>query len=190
MEEVKMSQESLPVEVVALLRERARRLAETDEKTSATTHLTVNQEQIWLCFRLLDEHYALPLKSVREVIPLRSIVLIPGAPEHVAGLVRLRGKILALVDLRRFWQGAATGHADSDLAVIIEVRGVELGLVCTEVEDLLELDPQAINEIPQNIPSRLAACLDGLTRRETMLVNPGNLLKQPGFLVHTGAERK
>src|SRR5687768_12326421 len=50
-------------------------------------------------FRLRGRCYALPPGSVEQVTPVQPIVAVPTVPPHVRGVVHLRGRIIAVVDL-------------------------------------------------------------------------------------------
>jgi purine-binding chemotaxis protein CheW len=173
----------------SVLNERARRLARPEAAATGEQPAKNGQREPHLCFSLMDDEYALPLSRVSEVIFVRNVVLVPGAPEHLAGLTRLRGKVLALVDLRRFWHQAVAGYADCRLAVVMEDGGVECGLLCAQVGGLTEISPAEILPVPPHLPARLAASLRGLARRELKLLAPQRLLEQRGFLVDQTSAR-
>lgn len=51
-------------------------------------------------FRVAGERYAIPLESVREVVvPQPPFARVPRAPEAVRGVMNLRGRVVAVVDL-------------------------------------------------------------------------------------------
>ncbi len=51
-------------------------------------------------FRVASERYALPLDAVREVVlPLPPFARVPRASEAVRGVMNLRGRVIAVVDL-------------------------------------------------------------------------------------------
>ncbi len=179
---------TLPEEAQGLLRERARYLARPAAQAKTALLSEDNDQEAYVGVRLLDEPYGLPLDAVREAVPLHTIVPVPGVPAHVAGLVRIRGRVLALVDLRRFWREEVHGHADSDLAIVVETGGVEFGVMCTAVQGLIRVEPTQIAEVPRNLPPRLAVCLRGVTSDMTMLVALDKLLVQQGFLVDSEAK--
>ncbi len=68
-------------------------------------------------FRVASERYALPLAAVREVvIPQPPFARVPRASEAVRGVMNLRGRVIAVVDLAALVGlppqplEAATGH--------------------------------------------------------------------------------
>jgi purine-binding chemotaxis protein CheW len=52
-------------------------------------------------FVLDDRRYALHLEVVERVIPAVEITPLPKAPEIVLGLINLKGRIIAVLDIRR-----------------------------------------------------------------------------------------
>ncbi len=51
-------------------------------------------------FRVAGERYAIPLEAVREVVvPQPPFARVPRAPEAVRGVMNLRGRVVAVVDL-------------------------------------------------------------------------------------------
>lgn len=53
-----------------------------------------------LTFRWGDEHYALPLALVREVVRPGRMTPVPGAPRALLGAMVLHGEVLAVADVR------------------------------------------------------------------------------------------
>lgn len=169
-----------------ILRARAKELAAVDAVGVKSTQET-GQRLPYVAFTYINEKFALPLTSVQEVIPLRNVVHVPGAPAHLLGITRLRGKFVALVDLGRFWDVDMRGQADNDLALIVQEEEIEFGVACTDVDGLVELLPDEVRDVPGNLPRRAASCLDGVARRDLLLISPKSLLAQPGFVVSVGA---
>lgn len=52
-------------------------------------------------FQVGREEFAFPMEDVREILRVEPPKEVPGAPEHLLGVLTVRGKILPIVDLRR-----------------------------------------------------------------------------------------
>src|SRR5919201_1792580 len=52
-------------------------------------------------FNLGREEYGVAIGSVQEIIRATDITPVPGAPDHVRGVINLRGKIIPVVDMRK-----------------------------------------------------------------------------------------
>ncbi|HLA72521.1 MAG TPA: chemotaxis protein CheW, partial [Steroidobacteraceae bacterium] len=75
-------------------------------------------------FRLASERYAVETRHVVEVHPLRDLTPLPGTPPFIRGIVNLRGRILPVLDLKKFFDLPEQGV--TDLHRIIVVRGIDL----------------------------------------------------------------
>ena len=76
-----------------------------------------------LTFTLDREEFGIPVTQVREVIRVDGITRVPQAPAHVRGVTNLRGRILAVVELRtRLGLTPAVAHAASRIVVVEVTR--------------------------------------------------------------------
>jgi purine-binding chemotaxis protein CheW len=184
-------QHNLPPDLVDILRRRSQQLASpVVERDMWGTIDPKKNRRKYLCFQLMHQRYALPLEVVREVVGLKNVVLVPGAPAHVVGISRLRGEILALINLHIYWNPDIKGHMDCDMAIVVEQNGIDFGLICTAVEGLFEPPPEDIKPTPPNLSTELSACLQGVAEREIMLLNINKLLARPGFLINPSATQE
>jgi purine-binding chemotaxis protein CheW len=95
---------------------------------------------IALRIRLGDEHYAVALEHVLEVLELGELTPVPGSPATLLGLHNLRGEILASVDL-----GAVLGLASRGKPrhlVVVAAGEHRAGIAVDELFDLAPL-PEA-----------------------------------------------
>ena len=53
-----------------------------------------------IVFRLADQYYSFLSDEVREMVPLTQVAEVPRAPEYIRGVINLRGKVLAVMELR------------------------------------------------------------------------------------------
>jgi len=81
-----------------ILRDRAQVLARPPEQAAAADTLFELLE-----FRLAQERYAVETRYVREVYPLKDLTPLPCTPPFVLGVVNVRGHILPVLDLKKFF---------------------------------------------------------------------------------------
>lgn len=100
-------------------------------------------EQIKLVLiQLGRETYGLDAQYVFEIIPAKQITPVPRVPDWVAGVVNLRGHILSVLDLRRFFGLAQAEASDEDEMspgpdlVIVETPSMEVALLANDVLDV------------------------------------------------------
>src|SRR5258707_14452178 len=111
-----------------ILQARARALARRPRRASAEgTTLEV------LEFRLASERYAVESRLVQEVHPLRDLTPLPCTPPFVLGIVNVRGRILPVLDLKKFFDLPESGITDIHVVVIVHAGDVELGILADAV---------------------------------------------------------
>jgi purine-binding chemotaxis protein CheW len=83
---------------------RAAQLAEVPPQEDESEHIQL------VLFRLGREIYGVNAQHVFDIRPAELITHVPRVPDWVTGVVNLRGRVLSVVDLRRFF---GLPHADS-----------------------------------------------------------------------------
>jgi purine-binding chemotaxis protein CheW len=94
-------------------------------------------------FQLGSEEYAASISQVKEIIRYGGATKLPNTPEHMEGIINLRGKVIPVVDLaKRF--GLAQAKQAGTQALIVEAAGREVGMVVDVVSEVLRLEDGAI----------------------------------------------
>ena len=109
------------------------------------------QAESWVTFRLADETYALPVAVVQEILRPGAITRVPHAPDPVRGITNLRGRVLAVVDLR-VRLGLPAAEADErNRILVVAARERTLGLLVDAARQVLKLLPSAVQPPPADI---------------------------------------
>jgi purine-binding chemotaxis protein CheW len=96
-------------------------------------------------FRVASEQFALPLEAVREVVPPQPpFARVPRASEAVRGVMNLRGRVVAVVDLAALVGLPAQPLAEGAGQVLILDQGKRtLGFLIAGVLGVEALEPPA-----------------------------------------------
>jgi purine-binding chemotaxis protein CheW len=102
----------------------------------------------YLLFSLNGTRYGVEAKSVLEIVWLPELILEEEAPPYIAGVLNLRGNIEPVMNL-----GLRLGHIIqryqlSDNIVMLQVDGVTMGLIVSEVSDVVGIPASAIEPPP------------------------------------------
>jgi purine-binding chemotaxis protein CheW len=130
----------------------------------------------YLVARVGGQRVALVMTAVREIIPLRPMTRLPGAPDWVSGLLNLRGAVLTVVELSGRL-GLAAGAAPS--VIVLEVNGRSLGVRVELVESV------ALAEDARVEPVEEARAADGLVVGMVRLADGTALLMDAEALLHS-----
>jgi purine-binding chemotaxis protein CheW len=102
-----------------------------------------------LCtFRIGGEDYAIDIMRVREIITPLPVTPVPRAPTFVEGVIRLRGDVIPILDVRRRLGLPVVPATRKTKVLIVSVAGRRLGLVVDEVTEVLRLPRSEIRPAP------------------------------------------
>lgn len=88
---------------------------------------------------IAGERVALPAASVESVVELDTLIPVPRAAPHVAGLSALRSRVLTVIDcLKSLELGESDCSGGIREAAVVEVDGHHYALIVDLVEDVIE----------------------------------------------------
>lgn len=96
--------------------------------------------ELLLIATIAGERVALPAAAVESVVELDTLIPVPRAPEHVAGLSALRSRVLTVIDCPRALGFDATKFEADKIheAAVVEMDGHHYALSVDAVEDVIE----------------------------------------------------
>ncbi len=128
-----------------ILKTRAKVLArEAEKEILDQEHLEVVE------FILAYETYGIESANVREIYPLTEITPLPGTPPFVRGIVNIRGQILSVIDLKKFFELPEKGLSDLNKIIIVQDDNMEFGILADAVLGIRKL---AGGEIEAALPT-------------------------------------
>jgi purine-binding chemotaxis protein CheW len=101
-------------------------------------------------FRIGQEMFGLPISMVREIVRVPEITSVPNAPEHIEGVINLRGRIVPIVDLRKRFGQKIFEPSKRNRIVVVELEKRVIGLIVNSASEVLRIPPSEIVE-PSNL---------------------------------------
>lgn len=113
----------------------------------------VTHNNKYLTFLLGEETYGVAIINVKEIIGMMDITHIPKMPEHVKGVVNLRGKIIPVIDLRLKLGLEERAYDDRTCIIVVEMStstGSKLsGFIVDKVSEVQDILPEFMEDIPE-----------------------------------------
>ncbi len=116
-----------------VFQERAASLVSGQSRALAAERMSIG------VFSLGRELFGAPLHLVQEFTDLKNPTIVPCTPDHIAGLMNLRGEILTVVDLRRFLGLPASARTRGDKVIVVRERELYAGVLADELHDIIEV---------------------------------------------------
>ena len=95
--------------------------------------------ELLLVVTIADERVAIPAAAVESVVELDTLIAVPRAAPHVAGLSALRSRVLTVIDCKRSLELGTSDCSDGIReAAVVEFDGHHYALIVDLVEDVIE----------------------------------------------------
>ena len=119
-----------------------------------------------ICFWLSGQLLGVPIEQVKETIVLRPITRVFLTPGWVAGLINLRGDVVAVLDLAGLLDLPSTGFTDETRIVITRHGGKTAGLIVDRLADARVYDRERLEPAPATLSGAVAELVTGVATQE------------------------
>ena len=114
----------------------------------------INGDQ-YLSFILREEHFAVEIKKVKEILDVTTLTRIPRMPDYLSGVINLRGNVVPVVDLGYRLGMPVIEKTINTCIMIVEVivegesEPVAMGVLTDAVQEVLDLGREDIKPTPK-----------------------------------------
>lgn len=162
-----------------ILKERAKIFSrESEAKGEKDEYIEV------LEFLLAHEMYGVELKYVREVYPLKELTPIPAIPAFVLGIVNVRGEILSVIDIKKFFDLPEKGLTNLNKVIILHSADMEFGILADSIIGVRNI---LLSEMKTSLPTLTGIreeYLKGVTKEREIILDGGKLLSDKSIIVN------
>lgn len=166
-----------------ILKQRAKALAREPEMEEETQDYIEVVE-----FLLANEKYGIESSYVREVYPLTEIALVPCTPSFLLGVINVRGQILSVIDIKKFFDLPEKGLGDLNKVIIIRNEKMEFGILADVILGTLSIP---LNELQVSLPTLTdirAKYLKGVAKERVTILDAEKILGDAKIIVHQEVE--
>ena len=104
-------------------------------------------------FMLADEEYGVEVLKVREIIRMPTITKMPNVPQHVEGIINLRGKVIPIISMRRRFGLMENVNNNHTRIIIMDVVGSLTGFIVDSVSEVIRIHDSEIQPPPSLVLS-------------------------------------
>ncbi|MFZ2302681.1 MAG: chemotaxis protein CheW [Gallionella sp.] len=165
-----------------VLEQRARVLAREPARAEAADEWIEVLE-----FTLAHERYAVASEHVREVYPLEELTPLPCTPAFVLGIVNLRGEILSVIDIKKFFDLPEKGLTDLNKVIVLESEGMAFGIVADAISGVHRILRADIQSSLPTLTGIREDYLQGVTAERVVILDAEKLLNDEKLVVNEQA---
>jgi len=123
----------------------------TTHSAAAAAKLTSGLQQL-LTFVLGGETYGVDILRVQEMRGWSSVTQVPHSPTHVLGVLNLRGSVVPIVDLRKYFDLKQVEYSAVTVIIVLSVQDGDgrrdVGIVVDGVSEVVDVKTAAVQPPP------------------------------------------
>lgn len=168
-----------PKERRRIFKERARALAKEQKRQEADSEVITLVE-----FMISRERYGIELYHVREVYPLNDLTPLPGVPSFVSGIINFRGKVISVIDLRKFFDLPEKGLTNLARVIILHNEEMEFGLLADEILGVKSISPATLQATLPTLTKVRSEYLKGVSCNGLVVLDGAKLFADKKLIIH------
>lgn len=127
-------------------------MGENTENIQETTNIVGNTDAIeMLSFNIDDAIYAVEIKYIKEIIGVDQITVVPKIPEHIKGVINLRGKVVPVISVRKRFEIEEVPYDNRTCIIVLEFEdGEQVGIIVDRVQEVVVARADDISRTPDS----------------------------------------
>ena len=101
-----------------------------------------------IAFTLGDQEFCIEVVSVREIRSWTPATMLPHSPDHVRGVINLRGAVLPVMDLALRLGLAPAEPSQGSVIIVTQIGSQIVGLLVDLVSDIFTISAEEIHPAP------------------------------------------
>lgn len=137
------------------------------------------EEAKHVIFKLEGEEYGFNIMYVNAIEKYINIIPVPNAPDYIEGMINLRGDVIPVYSFRKKFGLPEKKADDYTKLIITKISDMLLAFQVDSVEEIAELSPENINDIPRILTTANTAYIGNVANvdgRMIILMNLKGLL--------------
>lgn len=162
-----------------ILRSRAKVLSQEPKKEYQ------DQESIEILeFTLAYEQYGVESTFIQEVYPLKTLTHLPCTPPFVLGIINVRGRILSVIDIKKFFDLPERGLTDLNKVIILHSASMYFGILADSITGIREIPLTMLQPTLPTLKGIREEYLKGITEKRTIILDAQKLLSDKNIIVN------
>jgi purine-binding chemotaxis protein CheW len=116
-----------------------------------------------IAFRIGNEEFGLHIEQVFSIEQMQEVISIPNMPEHIVGVINLRGVITPIVDLRKVLSKKDVEDKITTRIIAVKIDDKPIGLIVDEATEVLDIPPGCIQK-PNLVGNKNTSFLQGVAK--------------------------
>ncbi|MGN0674523.1 MAG: chemotaxis protein CheW [Oscillospiraceae bacterium] len=120
-----------------------------ENNTAKTTYTNDGTEVLF--FSIGETIYGIEIKYINEIIGIEQITVVPKIPEHIKGVINIRGKVVPVISVRKRFGMDEIPYDDRTCIIVLEFEdGNQVGIIVDRVQEVIVVKQGDISKTPDS----------------------------------------
>ncbi|AYF55047.1 chemotaxis protein CheW [Clostridium novyi B str. ATCC 27606] len=120
-------------------------------------------------FKLGDEQIAVETGKVQGINDMMEITKVPNAPNHIKGLINLRGNVISLLDINLLLNISKKDDQEHGNIIILKMEDEQIGITVDQVDEVLEIEEDILEKVDDSNKAYIKGIINFKTRVVTLI---------------------
>ncbi|EGO87764.1 purine-binding chemotaxis protein CheW [Clostridium botulinum C] len=120
-------------------------------------------------FKLGDEQIAVETAKVQGINDMMEITKVPNAPNHIKGLINLRGNVISLLDINLLLNISKKENQEHGNIIILKMEDEQIGITVDQVDEVLEIEEDILEKVDDSNKAYIKGIINFKTRVVTLI---------------------
>ncbi|WP_428561126.1 MAG: chemotaxis protein CheW [Solidesulfovibrio sp. DCME] len=135
-----------------------------------TTSKQENELLQLVTFAIGEEEFGIDILKVQEIIRTMAITKVPNSPQHVEGVINLRGKVIPVIDLRSRFLLESKQHDNQTRIIVVDLHRMIIGFVVDGVSEVLRIQSNTVEPPPPVVAGIESEYIKGVGKLDDRLL--------------------
>ncbi|MBW3097074.1 chemotaxis protein CheW [Pseudohoeflea coraliihabitans] len=124
-----------------------------------------------ISFHLGDQVFSVNIMSVREIRGWAPVTPLAHSPNHVLGVINLRGTVIPVIDMAIRLGLPPIEPTERSAIIVADTHGQLVGLLVEYVSDMITVDPAQMQTVPEVGASAVQTMTSAIISQEDAMIS-------------------
>lgn len=124
-----------------------------------------------ISFHLGDQVFSVNIMSVREIRGWAPVTPLAHSPQHVLGVINLRGTVIPVIDMAIRLGLPAIVPTERSAIIVADIRDQLVGLLVEYVSDMITVSPDQMQSVPEVGANAVQLMTSAIISQENQMIS-------------------
>lgn len=135
-------------------------------------------------FALANELYGIEKECIKEVFTIKDLTVLPCVPAFIIGIINYRGRILSVIDMKKFYDLPDAGITEMNYIIILQNKDLEFGILADRIIGVAKAYMDELQKTLPTLKGIREEFLKGITPERVIILDQNKILNDERLIIN------